>query len=76
MKKFKVLLFEDIHEEGKTLLGEQADVVLAERLDEAYLLERVREIDGIVVRGSTRGDSKAHGRSPETEGGRTARGGG
>ena len=54
MKKFRVLLFEDIHEEGKTLLGEQADVVLAERLDEAYLLERVREIDGIVVRGSTR----------------------
>ncbi len=54
MKKFKVLLFEDIHEEGKNLLGEQADVVLAERLDEAYLLERVREIDAIVVRGNTR----------------------
>ena len=54
MKKFKVLLFEDIHEEGKTLLGEKADVLLAERLDEAYLLERVREIDGIVVRETPR----------------------
>jgi len=52
MKKFKVLLYKDMHEEGKAILSEKAEIVLAEHLDEAYLIDRVKEIDGIIVRGN------------------------
>ena len=54
MEKFKVLLYEDMHEEGKAILKEKADIFLAERLDEAYLIDRVKEIDGIIIRANGR----------------------
>jgi D-3-phosphoglycerate dehydrogenase / 2-oxoglutarate reductase len=50
MKPFKVLLYEDMHEAGKTLLREKAEVFTAERLDEGYLVSAVREMDGIIIR--------------------------
>lgn len=50
MEKFKVLLYQDINEEGKLILREKAEIVFAESLEESYLLERVKDIDGIIVR--------------------------
>jgi D-3-phosphoglycerate dehydrogenase len=50
MAKLKVLLFEDMAEEGKAILKEKAEIVFAEKLDESYLVERVKEVDGIVIR--------------------------
>jgi D-3-phosphoglycerate dehydrogenase len=52
MKKFSVLLYEDMHEEGKNLLAKKAEIVLADRPDEAYLTNRVKDIDAIIVRGN------------------------
>lgn len=50
MKKHKVLLYEDIREEGKAVLKEKAELSFAERLDENSLADKVREIDGIIIR--------------------------
>jgi len=50
MGKFKVLLFEDIREEGKAILKGKADLVIAKKLEESYLVEQVKEIDGVIVR--------------------------
>src|SRR4030043_1019098 len=58
MEKFKVLLYEEMHEEGKTILKEKADIFFAERLDEPYLIDRVRDIDGIIVRANGRASRK------------------
>jgi len=52
MKRFKVMLYEDIHEEGKAILREKAEILFAEHLDEASLMEQVKDIDAIIVRGS------------------------
>lgn len=50
MKKHKVLLYEDMREEGKAVLKEKAELSFAERLDENSLADKVREIDGIIIR--------------------------
>ena len=50
MERFKVLLYEDIHEEGKVVLREKADLFLAESLEEDYLIDCVKEIEGIIIR--------------------------
>jgi len=50
MKKFQVLLYEDMHEAGKALLKEKGEVFFAKSLDEASLIEEVREYDGIIIR--------------------------
>ena len=50
MKKFKVLLYEDMHEAGKALLKEKGEVFFAKSLEEASLIEEVRECDGIIIR--------------------------
>ncbi len=50
MKKFKVLLYEDMHEAGKNLLKEKGEIFFAKSLDEASLIEEVRECDGIIIR--------------------------
>ena len=50
MAKLRVLLYEDMAEEGKAILREKAEIVLAEKLDESYLAERVKDVDGIVIR--------------------------
>jgi len=50
MAKFRVLLYEDMAEEGKAILKEKAEIVSAQKLDESFLVERVKDIDGIVIR--------------------------
>ena len=50
MAKLRVLLYEDMAEEGKAILRERAEVAFAEKLDESYLAERVKDIDGIIIR--------------------------
>jgi D-3-phosphoglycerate dehydrogenase len=45
-----VLLYEDMAEEGKAILKEKAEIVFAQKLDESFLVERVKDIDGIVIR--------------------------
>jgi len=50
MGTFKVLLYEDMHEEGKAILREKAEIFFAEGFEEAYLIERVKEMEGIILR--------------------------
>jgi D-3-phosphoglycerate dehydrogenase len=50
MKEYRVLLYEDMHEEGKMILREKAEIFFAERLDESYLADQVKEVDGIIMR--------------------------
>jgi D-3-phosphoglycerate dehydrogenase len=50
MKSFKVLLYEDMHETGKALLKEKAEILFANSLEEASLIKEVKEVDGIIIR--------------------------
>jgi len=50
MKPFKVLLYEDMHEAGKAILKEKAEILFANSLEEASLIEEVKEMDGIIIR--------------------------
>ena len=50
MARYKVFLFEDMHEEGKAILREKADISFAEKYDEDYLIGQVKESDGIIIR--------------------------
>jgi len=50
MKKFKILLYEDMHEAGKAILREKAEILFAKSLDEASLIKEVQEVDGIIIR--------------------------
>lgn len=54
MKKYSVLLYEDIHEDGKNVLKGKADLFIAKNLDESSLMEQVQEIDGIIIRANGR----------------------
>ena len=58
MEKFRVFLYEEMHEEGKAMLREKADLFVAERLDEPYLIDHVGDIDGIIVRANGRASRK------------------
>ena len=58
MAKLRVLLYEDMAEEGKAVLREKAEIVLAEKLDESYLAERVKDVDGIVIRANGKATRK------------------
>ena len=50
MKRSMVLLYEDMHEAGKAILREKAEILFATSLEEASLIKEVREVDGIIVR--------------------------
>jgi D-3-phosphoglycerate dehydrogenase len=65
MEKFKVLLYENMHEEGKAILKEKADIFFAEQLDEDYLIGRVKEIEGIVIRANGRVSRKVMESAPK-----------
>jgi D-3-phosphoglycerate dehydrogenase len=58
MERFKVLLYEEMHEEGKAILKEKADIFFAERLDEPYLIDHVRDMDGMILRANGRASRK------------------
>jgi len=53
-KKFKFLLYEDIHEIGKSLLREKGELLFARSFEEEAILKDVKEVDGIVVRANGR----------------------
>ena len=50
MKDFSILLYEDMHEAGKDLLKEKAEIFFARSFEEASLIKEVREMDGIIIR--------------------------
>ncbi len=54
MKKFIVLLYEDMHEDGKALLKEKGEILFARSLEEASLIQEVKAIDGIIIRANGR----------------------
>ncbi len=50
MDQFKFLLYEDMHEMGKSLLRRKGEVLFARSFEENSLIDEVREVDGIIVR--------------------------
>jgi len=50
MGHFKVLLYEDMHEVGKAILAEKAEIFFARSFEEASLIKEVRGMDGIIIR--------------------------
>jgi len=50
MTKPNVLLYEPIHERAMALLQKQANVRMAESLDEVNLIKDVADVDGIIIR--------------------------
>lgn len=50
MKNFKILLYEDMHETGKALLSEKAEILFAHSLEEDSLVKEVKEVNGIIIR--------------------------
>jgi len=54
MKRFAVLLYEDMHEAGKAILREKAELLFATSLEESSLIKEVEEVDGIIVRANGR----------------------
>jgi D-3-phosphoglycerate dehydrogenase len=50
MKPFRVLLYEDMHQAGKQVLAEKAEILFARSLDEDDLIEQVKDIDALIIR--------------------------
>ncbi len=50
MKRFVVLLYEDMYDAGKAILREKAEILFATSLQETSLVNEVREVNGIIVR--------------------------
>src|SRR5512136_3430708 len=50
MKPFKVMLYEEMHEAGKALLREKAEVFFATSFEEASLIKETQEMDGLIIR--------------------------
>jgi D-3-phosphoglycerate dehydrogenase len=50
MKPWRVLLYEDMHQAGKILLSERAEIVFARSLDEDDLTEQVKDVDAVIIR--------------------------
>jgi D-3-phosphoglycerate dehydrogenase len=50
MLRHKVLLYEDMHEVGKALLAERAEIIFAKTLHETSLISEAQEVDGIIIR--------------------------
>ena len=49
-KDFKILMYEKMHSRGTELLEKSCQLIYPESLKEGYLLERVGDIDAIVIR--------------------------
>jgi phosphoglycerate dehydrogenase-like enzyme len=50
MVRYRVLLYEDMHEAGKALLSEKAEILFARSLEEDSLIKEVKEVNGIIIR--------------------------
>lgn len=53
-KPYRVLLYEDMHEAGKKVLSEIAELVIAPSLDEDVLVELARNVNAIIIRANGR----------------------
>lgn len=49
-KKFKVLLYESMHQAGTALLEEKCHVIYARSYDENVLIDQVADVDAIIIR--------------------------
>jgi D-3-phosphoglycerate dehydrogenase len=49
-KKFKVLLYESMHQEGTALLEEKCDVIYARSYDEKELIDQVSDVNAVIIR--------------------------
>ncbi len=49
-KRFKVLLYESMHQEGTALLEEKCDVIYARSYDEKELIDQVSDVNAIIIR--------------------------
>jgi D-3-phosphoglycerate dehydrogenase len=65
MKNFRILLYEDMHEAGKALLREKAEVLFAHSLEEASLIKEVKEVNGIIIRANGKVTRKMMGSAPK-----------
>ncbi len=50
MGRFRIFLYEDMHEAGKSILKEKADFFLGKGYEEDYLMTQVKDVDGIIIR--------------------------
>ena len=50
MLRHRVLLYEDMHEAGKALLKEKAEIFFARSLEEGSLIKEVKDVNGIIIR--------------------------
>ena len=48
--KYKVLLYESMHQKGTALLEEKCDLIYARSYDEKELIDQVADVDAIVIR--------------------------
>ncbi len=48
--RFKMLLYEAMHEEGTRLLEEKCDLVYAKSFEEAHLVSLVNDVDAVIIR--------------------------
>jgi D-3-phosphoglycerate dehydrogenase / 2-oxoglutarate reductase len=53
-KPYRVLLYEDMHEAGKKVLAEIAELVMTSSLDEDVLVELARDVHAIIIRANGR----------------------
>ncbi len=49
-KKFKVLLYESMHQEGTALLEKKCDVIYARSYDEKELIDQVSDVNAVIIR--------------------------
>jgi D-3-phosphoglycerate dehydrogenase / 2-oxoglutarate reductase len=50
MVRYRVLLYEEMHEAGKALLKEKAEISFARSLEETFLIQEVKDVNGIILR--------------------------
>jgi Lactate dehydrogenase and related dehydrogenases len=50
MAQYKILMFETMHEKGTAVLEECCELHYAESLDQDYLVEAIKDKDGVVIR--------------------------
>ncbi|MBW1995515.1 MAG: hydroxyacid dehydrogenase [Deltaproteobacteria bacterium] len=48
--RFKILMYEQIHEKGTELLKEKCDLVYADSFEEDRLIDLAKDVDGIIIR--------------------------
>ena len=51
MSAFHILIIGDIHSEGKKLLKKKADIKVTTNFEKKYILQEVKDVDAIIIRG-------------------------